>query len=72
MDELPKAKNRELKFFEVRTAMKKKLCGILELLNQRQNQAETVKGSVEDCIVDSKERDLSTEILQVEKEQLID
>ena len=61
----------KLKFIEVETAVKIKLCKLLEQLNQRHNRAETVMDSVDDAIVDSEEQDLSTQFLQMRKNQLI-
>ena len=61
----------KLNFFEVETAIKIKLCAILEQLNQRRNQAERVSNFVDDCIVEEEEKDLSTQILQMEKNQII-
>ena len=42
-----------------------------EQLNQRHNQAETVIDFVDDCIVDSEEQDLSTQLLRMQENQLI-
>ena len=61
----------KLKFIEVETAIKIKLCAILEQLNQRRNRAERVSNFIDDCIVEE-EKDLSTQFLQMEKNQLID
>ena len=49
-----------LNFIEVETAIKIKLCAILEQLNERRNQAERVSNFVDDCIVEEEEKDLST------------
>ena len=62
----------KLNFIEVETAIKIKLCAILEQLNQRSNRAESVSNFVDDCIVEKEERDLSTQFLQMQKNQLID
>ena len=62
----------KLNFFEVETAMKKKLCAILEQLNQRRKRAEKVSNFVDDCIVEEEEEDLSTRFLQMQKNQLFD
>ena len=62
----------KLNFIEVETAIKIKLCAILEQLNQRRNQAERVPNFVDDCIVEEEEKDLSTQFLQMQKNQLID
>ena len=59
-------------FIEVETAIKIKLCAILEQLNQRRNRAERVSNFVDDCIVEEEEKDLSTQFLQMQKNQLID
>ena len=45
------------------------LCAILEQLNQRRHQAERVSIFVNDCIVEE-EKDLSTQFLQMQKNQL--
>ena len=62
----------KLNSIEVETAIKIKLCAILEQLNRRHNQAERVSNFVDDCIVEDEEKDLSTQILQMQKNQLID
>ena len=62
----------KLKFFEVEAAFKIKLCKILEQQKQRHNSAETVTDFVHDSIVDSEEQDLSTQFLQMQKNQIID
>ena len=62
----------KLNFFEVETAIKIKLCAILEQFNQRRNQAERVSNFVDDCIVEEEEKELSTQFLQMQKNQLID
>ena len=61
----------KLNFIEKETAIKIKLCAILEQLNQRRNQAERVSIFVDDCIVEE-EKDLSTQFLQMQKNQIID
>ena len=62
----------KLIFIELKTAIKIKLCAILEQLKQRRNQAERVSSFVDDCIVEEEERDISTQFLQMQKNQLID
>ena len=62
----------KLSFFEVETAVKIKLCAILEQLNQRRNRAERVSNFVDVGIVEDEEEDLSTHFLQMQKNQLID
>ena len=62
----------KLSFIEVETANKIKLCAILEQLNQRRNQAERVLIFVDDCVVEEEENDLSTQFLQMQKNQLVD
>ena len=62
----------KLNFFEVETAIKIKLCVILEQLNQKGNQAERMSNFVDDCIVEEEENDLSTQFLQMKKNQSID
>ena len=60
----------KLNFIEVQTAIKMKLCAVLEQLNQRQNR---VSIFVDDCIVEEEEeKDLSTQFLQMQTNQLID
>ena len=63
----------KVKFFVVERAIKTKLCAILELLNQRRNRAQTesVSNVVDDCIV-VEEKDLSTQFLQLQKNQIFD
>ena len=62
----------KLNFIEVESAIKIKLCAILEQLNQRRNRAERVSNFVDNCIVEEEEEDLSTQFLQMQKNQLID
>ena len=65
----------KLNFIELETAIKSKLCAILEQLNQRhqrRNRAEKVSNFVDDCVVEEEEKDLSTQFLQMQKNQLID
>ena len=62
----------ELNFIEVETANKIILCAILEQLNQRRRRAERVSNFVVDCIVQEEESDLSTQFLQMQKNQIID
>ena len=62
----------QLNFIEVETAIKIKLCAILEQLNQRRNRAERVSNFVEDCIMEEEEKDLSTNFLQMQKNLSID
>ena len=60
----------KLNFIEVETAIKMKLCAVLEQLNQRRNR---VSKSVDDCIVtEEEEKELSTQFLQMQKNQLND
>ena len=61
----------KLNFIEVETAIKIKLCAILEQLNQRRNQAERLSNFVDDCVVEEEE-DLTTQFLQMQKSHLID
>ena len=58
-----------LNCIEVETAIKTKLCAILEQLNQRRNR---VSNFVDDCIVEEEEKDLTTPFLQLQKNQLND
>ena len=60
----------KLIFFEVETATKIKLCAIMEQLNQRRNQAERVSSFADDCMVEEEEKNLSTQFLQMQKNQL--
>ena len=62
----------KLNFIDVETAIKIKLCAILEKLNQRRNRAERVSNFVDDCIKEEEEKDLSTQFLQMQKNQLND
>ena len=65
----------KLNFIEVETAIKIKPCAILQQLNQRRNRAERVSNFVDDCVVEEEEEeeeDLSTQFLQMQKNQLID
>ena len=62
----------KLNFIEVETAIKIKLCAILEQLNQRCNRAERVSIFVDDCVLEEEEKDLSTQFVQMQKNQLID
>ena len=59
-------------FIEVETAIKINLCAILEQFNQRRNRAERVSSFADDCIVEEEEKNLSTDFLQMRKNQLID
>ena len=59
----------KLTFIEVETAIKIKLCAILEHFIQRRNR---VSNFVDDCVVEEEEKDLSTQFLQMQKNQLID
>ena len=61
----------KLNFLEVETAIKRKLCAILEQLNQRRNRAERVSNFVDDYVVEEEEV-LSTQFLQMQKNQLVD
>ena len=63
----------KLNFIEVETAIKIKLCAILEQLNRRHNQVERVSDFVDACVVEEEEeKDSSTHFLQTQKNQLID
>ena len=59
-------------FTEKGTEIMMKLCAILKQLNQSHNQAERVTNFVDDCIVEEEEKVLSTQFLQMQKNQLID
>ena len=61
----------KLILIEVETAIKIKLCAVPEQLKQRHNRAERVSNFVDDCIVED-EKELSTQFLQMQKNQLID
>ena len=60
----------KLDFIEVETAIKIKLCAILEQLKRKRNRAERVSNFVDDCIVEEEEKDLSTQILQMQKKSI--
>ena len=62
----------KLNFLEVETAIKIKLCAIMEQLNQRRNRAERVSNFVDDCVVEEEEDDLSRQFLQMQRNQIID
>ena len=62
----------KLNFIEVETAIKIKLGATLEQLNQRRKQAESVSNFADDCMVEEEEKDLSTQFLKMQKNQLID
>ena len=62
----------KLKFIKVQYAIKIKLCAILEQLSQRRNQAERVSNFADDCMVEQEEKDLSSQFLQMQRNQLID
>ena len=73
LEELPTRSKAQmkLKFIEVETAIKIKLCAILEQVNQRRNRAERMSNFVAACIVEE-EYDFSTQFLQRQQNQLID
>ena len=54
----------KLNCIEIETAIKVKLCAILEQLNQRRNG---VSNFVNDCIVEEEEKHLSTQFLPMQK-----
>ena len=63
----------KLNFIEVETAIKIKLCAVLEQLNQNYNRAQRMSNFDDDCIVEEQEeKDFSTQFLQMQKNQLID
>ena len=62
----------KLNFIAVETALKIKLCAILEKVNQRRNRAERVSNFVDESIVEEEEKDLSTQFLKLQKIQLFD
>ena len=59
----------KLNFIEVETAIKIKLCAVLEQLKQRRNR---VLNFVDDCIVEDEGKNLSTQFLKMQKNQLND
>ena len=61
----------KMSFIAVETAIKIKLCAKLEQLTERCNRAERVPKFVDDCIA-QEETDLSTQFLQMQKNQLVD
>ena len=64
----------KLKFVEVETAIKIKLSGVLEQLNQRHSQTQRVLDFEDDEYFNdtADEKELSTQFLQMQKNQLID
>ena len=62
----------KLNFIEVGSAIKIKPCAIVEQIDQKRNRAERLSNFVDDCIVEEEEKDLSTQFLQMQKNQLID
>ena len=64
----------KFRFIEVETAIKIKLSNILEQLNQRHSQRERIIACDDDeCFNDTaEEKELSTQFLQMQKNQLID
>ena len=58
-------------FIEVETAIKIKLCTLLEQLKQGRNPAERLPNFVDDCIVEE-QKHLSGQLLQMQKNQLFD
>ena len=50
----------KLNFIGIETAIKIKLCAILEQLNQRRNQAERMSNFVDDCVVEEEEENYSS------------
>ena len=64
----------KLRFLEVETAIKIKLSIILEQLNQKHSQREQVIGYDNDEYFNdtAEEKELSTQFLQMQKNQLID
>ena len=62
-----KQNSDEIEFIEVETAIKIKLCAILEQLNQRRNRTKGESNFVDDCVVEEEEKDLSTQFLQMPK-----
>ena len=61
----------KLNFIQVETAIKTKLCAILEQLNQRRHRGGRVSKFVDDCTAEEEEKDLSTQFLQMQNNQLI-
>ena len=63
----------KLNFIEVEIAIKIKQCAILEQLNQRRNRAQKLSNFADGCVVEEQEeKDLSTQILQMQKNQITD
>ena len=62
----------KLNFIAVETALKIKLCAILEKVNQKRNRAERVSNFVDESIVEEEEKDLSTQFLELQKIHLFD
>ena len=61
----------KLNFIEVETAIKIKLCAIVQQLKQRRDRAKRVSNFVDDGTVEEEEKDLSTQFLQMQKNQLV-
>ena len=60
----------KLNFIEIESAIRTKLCAVLDQLNQRRNR---VSNFVDYCIVEEEEeKDSSTQLLKMQKNQLID
>ena len=59
----------KLNFIELETAIKIKMCAILEQLNQRRNRAERVSKFVDNYVVEE-EKDLSTHFWQMQKKSI--
>ena len=64
--------HRKVKFIEIERAIKIKLWGVLEQLNQRHNRTGRVVDFVEDCSVESEEQYPTTQFLQTQKHQIFD
>ena len=62
----------KLILIEVETVIKIILCATLEQLNQGRNRAERVSKFEVDCKVEEEEKDLSTQFLQMRKNQIFD
>ena len=64
----------KLTFFEIEIAIKIKLSSILEKINQRHSQRERVIDyDIDEYFIDTEEeKELSTQFLQMQKNQLID
>ena len=62
----------KVKFLEIKTRVESKLNHISSALNQRRWRKETVLEFEDGCIEGEEEQDVSTQLIQTQKNQLID